>query len=393
MSPPGILIAADDRTGALEVAGVAAHALGAPVPVVVGVEQLDRVATGSSGVVVVDTATRHLSPAAARRRARELDPTMATRQIHKIDSTLRGNWAHELVARHGHDRRAVLVVPALPAQGRTCENGIVLVDGRPVADRPADATGPRSAPLASSRPSDLLRAAGAPSARELTHRDVAGWVEAPVGFAVCDARDDTELDRAVSALRGRPDVLLAGTSAVAAVVGRDVAETSSRASPRSTPVRPTAASCLVVCGSMHPAARAQVAAAAARGARVVVHDEVVHDEVVHDEMVTGSSGTVILVPPPATPEPERREAPAAVAASLAERVEELYVQLRPDALVVIGGDTAAAVLRDGPVHVGGLVEPGAPWAMTADGRFVVTRAGGFGDRDALHRLVRATLGP
>ena len=53
--------------------------------------------------------------------------------------------------------------------------------------------------------------------------------------------------------------------------------------------------------------------------------------------------------------------------------------------MIVGGDTAAAVLGDG-VHVaGGTVAPGIPWARRADGTgpLVVTKAGGFGDpRDA-----------
>ncbi|MEX2626139.1 MAG: nucleotide-binding domain containing protein, partial [Ilumatobacteraceae bacterium] len=227
---------------------------------------------------------------------------------------------------------------------------------------------------------------------QLTHLDVAGWAGDPVGIAVCDVRDDAELDLALSTLRDRPDVLLAGTSAVASSAALDASEMPSRASSPLAPVRPSASSCLVVCGSMHPAAREQVVAAAACGAHVIV-DGLPPDETVAGEMAAASSGTVILVPPPMVPDPGRRDAPTVVAASLAERAEELYLQLRPDAVVVIGGDTAAAVLGNEPVQVGGLVEPGAPWSISADGRFVVTRAGGFGDPDALHRLVRTTLGP
>jgi uncharacterized protein YgbK (DUF1537 family) len=59
---------------------------------------------------------------------------------------------------------------------------------------------------------------------------------------------------------------------------------------------------------------------------------------------------------------------------------------RPYATVVlIGGDTAAAVLGPGPRTVGGTVAPGMPWSRDAKGGgpLVVTKAGGFGGPDAL----------
>ncbi|CAN0492439.1 unnamed protein product, partial [Phaeothamnion confervicola] len=114
------LIAADDRTGALEVAGACARD-GAPVAVVAGISNHVRVPG------VVDLATRHLSASTAAERARTVDRVdVASVHAHKIDSTLRGNWAAEIAARHGASGRPVLVVPALPALGRICRDGTVL---------------------------------------------------------------------------------------------------------------------------------------------------------------------------------------------------------------------------------------------------------------------------
>jgi uncharacterized protein YgbK (DUF1537 family) len=58
-------------------------------------------------------------------------------------------------------------------------------------------------------------------------------------------------------------------------------------------------------------------------------------------------------------------------------------------LVVIGGDTAAAVLGDGPRLVGGYAAPGMPWSLDDHGcgAVVVTKAGGFGGPDALVDLL------
>jgi uncharacterized protein YgbK (DUF1537 family) len=65
-----------------------------------------------------------------------------------------------------------------------------------------------------------------------------------------------------------------------------------------------------------------------------------------------------------------------------------------DTLLVIGGDTAAAVLGDEPRLVGGTVAPGMPWSLDADGGgpLVITKAGGFGDPDALARLLSRETG-
>ena len=58
-------------------------------------------------------------------------------------------------------------------------------------------------------------------------------------------------------------------------------------------------------------------------------------------------------------------------------------------LVVVGGDTAAAVLGDEPMVVGGTLAPGVPWSRRADGSgpLVVTKAGGFGHPTTLVDLL------
>ena len=143
------VVAADDRTGALETAGACAD-LGCDSVVAPHGIDIAR----ERGCVVVDLASRHLSPLEAGARAAVISAGAA----HKIDSTLRGNWAHELVARQRASRRAVLVVPAFPAAGRTCVDGVVLVGGVPVAE--GQAASDVRGPVRSSRPVDHLRDAG-----------------------------------------------------------------------------------------------------------------------------------------------------------------------------------------------------------------------------------------
>ena len=109
------MVAADDRTGAFEVAALFAAVVG-PTRVTVGVP--------AAGSCVVDIATRSLSADEAAERAAVMEATPSRWAGHKIDSTLRGQWATELRTRHETGGRRVVVLPAWPALGRTCRRGV-----------------------------------------------------------------------------------------------------------------------------------------------------------------------------------------------------------------------------------------------------------------------------
>ena len=369
-----LLVAADDRTGALETAATLADRLGTPIPVS-GWRSLPGIGTAGSadGVAVIDLGTRHLSPAEARARVGELPAS--GRIAHKFDSTLRGNWPEELAAYAG--RRPVLMVPALPEQGRTCVDGVVLQHGRPVHEGDAGTDVRRR--VVSSRPGDLLRGAGVGEVVELGGRDrVETWLAAPAGVAVADAATGADIEAAVAAWRGgRDDVVLAGT---AAVIGA--------AAPMRGPAGPgpvVDGPILVVCGSVHPAARAQLAAAERSGITVTTIADHLSARRLRDD------GVLVL----ATEIPVGDvDEPLAVAAAtaLAGGVADLRREVELGALVVIGGDTAAAVFGDAAVSVLGTVAPGTAWAEVAGFDMpVITRSGGFGSERALVDLVRSTL--
>ncbi|CAN5489691.1 hypothetical protein BH23ACT3_BH23ACT3_07570 [soil metagenome] len=413
VTSPTILIGADDRTGALEAAGAVADAVGRRVAVVVGVDRLDE-APDDSVAVVVDIGTRHLTPAAAARRARDLDAVPARQHVHKIDSTLRGNWAHELLARLASGARPVLLVPALPALGRICRDGLVLVDGHPVVNGPAGRD--PLAPPVSSRPADVLVSAGARAGDvvHVTPATVGEWVLRPVGVAVCDASTDHEVEAIALMAVDRPDVLLAGTSAMASAA---VACSRRRAEPgfaaATALAAPTSALTLVVCGSLHPLVFEQVRRAVTRGSATVIASpipngvtdgvpdgvsdgvsDVVNDRVVPDARNGGPLQPVIVLSPPRGPGPVDPVEAASMARHLAARARELERVLDPDVLVIIGGDTPAAVLGHDTMVMGGTVTPGAPWGCrVGHDRPVITRAGGFGGPDALVELLWGTLRP
>lgn len=357
---PTWLVVADDRTGALEVAGELATFLG-PVPV--------RVAGGPAGpsraTVVTDSGSRHCEPDAAALRVVAALAGPARRRALKMDSTLRGNWAAEAVAARRAGWGRMLVVPALPRVGRACTGGVVTVGGTPVGggDARADTWSPR--------PVDHLVAAGAGIVTVLADAVAVGeWVRTGGAFAVADARTDHDLAAVAEAVASDHSILVVGSAAAVAATVR--AATS--ATDLATPADPTfsrtivASPIVVACGSIHAGARAQLE----RLGAAVPAVEILATELPDRLPVT----------------PGRAEA---VAAELARLVHRRFEAGDVATLVILGGDTAAPVLGDEPVMAGGVVAPGTPWGRSArwPATTLVTRAGGFGPPDALVQLVSA----
>ncbi len=368
-----VLVTADDCTGALEVAGVLAERTHRPVRAVIDHQRgtMPFEPSDDGTVLVVDLGSRHVAPDdAARRIVASVERVAPDVVAHKFDSTLRGNWASEVVAAGRLVGGWALVVPALPSAGRVCRAGVVLVDGVPVEDTPAG--GDRRHPVRSSRPAEHLRAAGATEVVNVaTAAELAAWLDSTEpSVAVADAASADDLEQIGSLWRSygsRP--LLAGTAAsvAAGLVGL--------VSLADQPVQsPRAAAVLVVCGSLHPAARRQVAA-----------------------LVTSADPAdriaVVATSPPWPPgTPVSDAAAAAAAESVAGRARRALVARPERVAVVLGGDTASALLAGEELEVQGSLTPGAPWCrVVRDGRIVVTRSGGFGAADDLGRLVALLL--
>lgn len=357
------LVVADDRTGALEVAGELATFLG-PVPV--------RAAGGparpSGEIVVVDVASRHLDSgdAACRMTAALAGP--ARHRALKIDSTLRGNWADEAVAAQRAGGGRVLVVPALPRLGRACTNGVVTVDGVPVG------AGDARARTWSARPADHLAGAGHDGdvAVLASAGAIGDWVRGDGVFAVVDGRTDEDLAAAGVAVAADESIIVVGSAAaVAAAVRASTAAPPMPAPVMSAPIMSApimSAPIMVACGSLHAGARAQLDVLAAARPDI-------------DIRATGLPDRM----------PVTSDRADAAAAGLAAAIHHRLDAGDLATLVILGGDTAAAVLGDEQVMVGGVVAPGTPWARSVrwPGVTLVTRAGGFGPSDALVHLLAA----
>ncbi|MFD0372371.1 four-carbon acid sugar kinase family protein [Streptomyces sp. NPDC127114] len=324
------------------------------------------------GVTAVDLGTRLVDAAEAAARTRRAAGAYAGADllIKTVDSTLRGHVAAELrAALAGSGRRAAIVAPAFPAEGRTTVDGVQYVRGVRV-DESEFARDPAH-PV---RTSDLARIL--PEAVLVGAEELPGAV-AKGGVLVCSAVSDAELDAIVAAVPTPEQVLWVGSPGLADALARRHPRGQAAAPPELPPVR----SPLTVVGSANPASRRQLAALRARFTDPVA--------VLH------------------TPE-ERGTDPAALLARLVEEVRRAVAEGRADGLVLTGGETAAAVLGalgadgielyDEPepgIARGTLHAPAAP-AASAGGSAtpaplpapvpVLVKAGGFGDDDALVRL-------
>jgi uncharacterized protein YgbK (DUF1537 family) len=190
------------------------------------------------------------------------------------------------------------------------------------------------------------------------------WSDDGGPFAVCDASSDADLD-AIAQVWNGTGFRFAGTA------GSIATAAAATATEVPVPVAPPtlAGDVLVVCGSLHPMARAQI------------------------DGVRTMAGVHVLASPGADGPSVTADAADQVAAELGCRARDLLASGSFGVLVVLGGDTAAAVLQDAPMVVGGTLTPGVPWSQRADGSgpLVVTKAGGFGHPTTLAVLLADLL--
>ena len=354
---PALLVTADDRTGVLETGGACADA-GFRVRFVEPAHgQWPAPASVDDDCLLIDIDSRHRHPRDAARRAVRAHGHGARFRCHKMDSGLRGNWAHEVAALLAAGRR-IGVLASFPDAGRRCVDGTVFVHDVPVADSPLGRD-PRNR-LTSSRPLDYLLAAGCGAA--LANGDL----------RVFDARDNAALHAAAALCRNDERMLVGTTGAIGAYVS-----TLRAPATETLPALPRPA--LILCGSLHPTSRAQIAAL--RGPVLAPDD---------GSAVTSAlrRGADAVVATPAVAGGIDDAAAEAMAARLAAASWAWLAETRAPSLIVLGGDTAAAVLGDQPLRVLGSIDTGLPLCTTEDGGLtVVTKGGSIGAPDTLAKLL------
>jgi uncharacterized protein YgbK (DUF1537 family) len=375
-------IQADDLTGSCDTgAPFAARGLDTLVVVSDG-DRPPSLPTSAAAVLVVDTESRTAPVEEARARARTAGSALkagSPRIIYKkMDSTLRGQVAGEVDGMlDGAGLAMALLTSAFPAQRRTVIDARLLVDGRS-ADETAIARDPLF-PRTGANVLALLAAGGVRPVGALplvtvrrgadavaTRLDRFGGTGGRVLAA--DAETDADLSTLAAAADGRP-ALLAGSAGLATALAFRLAPAGP---PRHSGPRRVPRPLMVVAGSAHPATLAQV------------------------ERLGRREGLDVLAPPSdggAGDATRRRE----TAARLADDARVHVGRARPGAIVLTGGETAIAVLRAlgaAGLHLAAELEPGIALGALAGGPFdglpAITKAGGFGDADALVRVWEAS---
>lgn len=361
-------LVADDLTGAGDAAVGFAEA-GWTAVLALHPTRLSPARPHAPTVVAVSTGSRAAPDDEAAARTAEAVAAVvaagADRLYLKIDSTVRGSVAGQVDGALSawsrvHPGARAVICPAFPAQLRTVVDGHVLVAGAPLATSAAarDPVTPRTT-------GDLRQVF--PGAVPSRAADLSG---PPGSRLLVDAHGDPDLDQlAVRLDRAGPALVVVGSGGLAAALGRRWSHPRPTSSASPWAVR---GSVLVAVSSLHPVSAAQL-----------------------EHLRGGPHGTDVDVLTTAT----ELSSPAAAAAALALRVGSALADRRYEALVLVGGDGAAAILEGlaaDSVEIDGAVVPGCPTGLVsggrADGLRVVTKSGGFGGPGAVEQIVR-TLRP
>jgi D-threonate/D-erythronate kinase len=288
----------------------------------------------------------------------------AERLYLKIDSTVRGSVAGQIRGaltawRRRYPAAGAIICPAFPAQNRTVHDGTVLVGGQSVTQTAA-ATDPVT-PLASG---DL---------RVIVPGAVTGTLDqvGSVSLMLLDATTDSDLDAiAHHAAAAGAQTLVVGSGGLAAAVARCWAVDRSPTPP------PTIGTgrILMAASSLHPVTTEQLRLLSTTA------------EAAHVDVLAAPSGAITT--------------PSAAAAALAARVSAALADPTYGALIIVGGDGAAAILArlsTDRVFIDGALSGGCPTGIvvggTADGLRVVTKSGGFGTPDTLATIIAQLRGP
>ncbi|MCB9113384.1 MAG: four-carbon acid sugar kinase family protein [Caldilinea sp.] len=359
---------------------------------------------GGVEIIVVDTDSRALAPADAYRTLLAAAQAFVEMRVpvlyKKIDSTLRGPIGAELDAvLDAYDLDLALVCPAFPAARRTLLQGELRVGDLPVAQT-SFARDPVT-PVSESHLPALLQQQTRRSVHLVTLDQVTAGVDALArhldalragsgGIAVCDAVTDAHLAViADAALALGEGALLAGAAGLA----RPLAERIGRRGAGEEYGR-----VLVVCGSMQPVVREQIATLVREdGAFVIALDAAIITGQAAwqpwiERVVRRVAGAPAQAPIVLTSPPDARLAgqEGAVLARLADLAAAVMECTRVDGVVATGGSTVRALCERWEVSGIDLVRemaPGIPLGVMSGGPFdglpLITKAGAFGDSGTL----------
>ncbi|RMF88400.1 MAG: four-carbon acid sugar kinase family protein [Nitrospinota bacterium] len=402
-----VLIVADDLTGAAD-SCLPFQKLGYQGLVLFDLTYLET-SYSNYDVLCIDTETRHASPAEIERRLDALQAFLAGPHppevvFKKVDSTLRGSIGVEidrLVALGGF--QVVIVAPAFPRQGRQTIHGVHFVNSIPIAQTEF-ANDPRFPVTESHLPTLLRQQTQHPVVHihyETLAKDEETFIQAmqaytgpyPVVFS-CDAVSDTDLQMiAVGGLALSRPTLLVGSAGLAEQVALCLHRQQRFLS-----------SVLMITGSLSHVTRDQIDYATAQGVSTIFlggkslepssPERDLLARQIRERIAQG--GDLILSTQDETGKVREQDSPALEHLydflSMVVKEAAKFPHLR--GLVLVGGETALHIIT--ALGASGLklereILPAVPASRLVGGPFrglpIVTKAGGFGTREALLRCL------
>jgi D-threonate/D-erythronate kinase len=366
---PECILIADDVTGACDT-GVqfGRHGLSSTV-------WLDptRVPSTLAQVVALNTDSRCDEGTAAKAKIQQIASLYSDIKpgiiLKKIDSTLRGNVGQETLATMKCFRRdCAIIAPAFPAMGRTVRNGIL---------EWKDCSGAGSVDIR-----DLLRQQGIPSQRivmrGVSTQDAAsdallGSMNANLGlFIVTDCTEQKDLGILVSkAYHLRQRLLWVG----AAGLGMALARKLGSSTPKQSTTLSRDASVLFWIGSTHPVTQNQ---------RDVFLKDSAGIEIVAEPGALAIARRAIQEKRPLLLKIERGHTTGHSLDGFLKGLKDLSIAGMLFTAMLVCNRLGAYAIR-----LVDEIAPGIPWGNLCGGSFdglpVATKAGAFGDRDALLR--------
>jgi D-threonate/D-erythronate kinase len=361
--------------------------------------------------LVLNTHSRNIPGEEAYLRVFKACKKFETKRLYKkIDSTMRGNVGKEVLAILDARKIArAIVVPTVPVMGRTVEKGILRVHGIPLLRTPY-AQDPFH-PIFTSRPQDLLaRETGEPvgfiglNSIRKGPSFLAGKIDShPARILALDAVFQTDLRAIAAACDLLPEkVLPCGSVSLADELSIPLPLNKERTRKGSNgPI-------LIISASRNPRTREQIVQARESFSfplmepdlHALTHPRLGRREIQRlgtqiPPLLTREKGLILTT----TFQNHISGQEEAIPKALGRVAASVLKQNRLGGLVLTGGDLAMGIytrLSATALRIEDEVSPGIPCSILADGPFadlrLVTKAGGFGEKDALVKIIQYLIG-
>jgi len=420
------LLISDDLTGGADAgAQFAKRGLSTLLISVKGGAQTDFAKYASTDVLVVNTDSRRLTPDKASKLVsslcREYDRTLFPIIYKKIDSTLRGNVGSEIDAVLKETGiPTCFFTPAYPEQNRTLVNGILMVEGKPLAltEAACDAT----SPVQESHVQKLLQdqsqnkissielplVTSGPERLKETVREERNKGNKIILFDAVTRQDLRNVADVGFDLDKRP--LFVGSAGLAEEVARKLSPRE-RSTKTQTATKPLT-HVFIISGSASSITHRQLKQLERRNIitfelsksfltkdgpdldaakRELIQN--ISDAVAHGHVILRTCSERVLSVDQKTPPIHHRIVKIIGEVALSV-LRESHIDVHDSALVLTGGDTALSVLdllKIEGIEIDGEILNGIAIGRLIGGRWdslkVVTKAGAFGKEDALEKIV------